>query len=99
MPKATRDNDSTTPKKRTRKATSDDREWYSSGERKWHSGGAPVDDVARNCSCELRPRPIVEEKIRARAYELYLQRGGYGWFSGAGLVRAMEEICGQQHTA
>ena len=35
---------------------------------------------------EVKAAPAVEEKIRARAYELYSQRGSKWWIAGAGLA-------------
>jgi len=46
-----------------------------------------------------RSSPILEEKIRTRAYELYLQRGGTGGSPEQDWLRAKEEICGQQSIA
>jgi len=43
--------------------------------------------------------PVLEEKIRTRAYELYLQRGGTGGSPEQDWLRAKEEICGQQSIA
>jgi hypothetical protein len=43
--------------------------------------------------------PVVEEKIRTRAYELYLQRDGTGGSPEQDWLRAKEEICGQQSNA
>jgi hypothetical protein len=39
--------------------------------------------------------PVLEEKIRTRAYELYLQRGGMGGSPEQDWLRAKEEVCGQ----
>jgi hypothetical protein len=41
----------------------------------------------------------VDEQIRARAYELYLQRGENGGSPEQDWLRAVEEIRGQQRTA
>lgn len=46
-----------------------------------------------------QPSPALEEKIRTRAYELYLQRGGTGGSPEQDWLRAKEEICGQQSIA
>ena len=41
----------------------------------------------------------VEEQIRARAYELYLQRNGNGGSAVQDWLRAQEEIRGRQNVA
>ncbi len=41
----------------------------------------------------------LEEQIRARAYELYLQRGGRGGSPEQDWLQAKQEICGQQQVA
>jgi hypothetical protein len=43
--------------------------------------------------------PAAEELIRARAYELYLQRGGPGGSPEQDWLQAVQEICGQQQVA
>jgi hypothetical protein len=43
--------------------------------------------------------PAAEELIRARAYELYLQRGGRGGSPEQDWLQAVQEICGQQQVA
>ena len=47
----------------------------------------------------VQSSPVLEEKIRTRAYELYLQRGGIGGSPEQDWLRAKEEICGQQSIA
>ena len=96
MPKAPRDTESTTPKKRTRKATSDG----GNGTHPEQGNGtqvAPVLASPENASVTVAS-PNVEEKIRVRAYEIYLQRGGNGGSPEQDWLRAVEEICGQQQS-
>lgn len=89
MPKATRANDGTTPKKRTRKAIPE-----------VGNGTQPAQTLTTSpeFAHESQPSPVMEEKIRTRAYELYLQRGGKGGSPEQDWLQAKEEICGQQHT-
>jgi Protein of unknown function (DUF2934) len=98
MPKATRANDGTTPKKRSRKTTPE----VGNGTQP-ESGNAlqaaqPV-TTPPEFAHESHTSPVVEAKVRARAYELYLQRGGRGGSPEQDWLRAKEEICGQQRTA
>ncbi len=90
MPKATRANDSATPKKRSRKA-------------KPEAGNGTQVVGPVTTSPELaqgsHPSPVVEEKIRTRAYELYLQRGGTGGSPEQDWMQAKSEICGEQPSA
>ena len=90
MPKATRANDSATPKKRSRKAKPE------SG-----NGTQVLDPVTT--SPELaqgsQASPVIEEKIRVRAYELYLQRGGRGGSPEQDWLQAISDICGEQPSA
>jgi hypothetical protein len=98
MPKAPRDKDNTTPKKRTRKATSNG----GNGVHPEHANGSEIAQTVvmspENAS-EVVASPAVEEKIRARAYELYLQRGANGGSPEQDWLRAVEEIRGQQRSA
>ena len=89
MPKETRANDSATPKKRTRKAKPE------------NGTGTQVGPVTTSpeFAQESQPLPVVEEKIRRRAYELYLQRGGTGGSPEQDWLQAKEEICGEQRIA
>ena len=80
MAKATRAADGTTPKKRATKAKS-----------------APVNGTevveAVTASAQVHPtKASIEEKIRARAYELFLQRGGYGGSPEQDWLQAVAEI-------
>jgi len=90
MPKVTRANDSAAPKKRTRKAKPEN----------WN-GTEVVGTVTT--SPELaqgsQAAPAIEEKIRVRAYEIYLQRGGNGGSPEQDWLRAKSEICGEQPVA
>jgi hypothetical protein len=98
MPKAPRDKDNTTPKKRTRKATSNG----GNGVHPENGNGSEIAQIVvtspENAS-EVVASTAVEEKIRARAYELYLQRGTSGGSPEQDWLRAVEEICGQQRSA
>jgi hypothetical protein len=99
MPKATRANDGTTPKKRSRKTTPE----VGNGTQPENGNGTQVAQPVTTTSPEFahasHVSPVVEEKVRARAYELYLQRGGKGGSPEQDWLRAKEEICGQQRTA
>ncbi len=90
MPKATRANDSATPKKRSRKAKPE------------NGNGTQVEAATTSpeFAHESQVSPVVaEEKIRMRAYELYLQRGGTGGSPEQDWLQAKEEICGEQRIA
>jgi Protein of unknown function (DUF2934) len=84
MPKATRANDSATPKKRSRKAKTEN-----------GNGTQAVGPVTTSpeFAQESQGSPV-EEKIRARAYELYLQRGGRGGSPEQDWFQAQKEVCG-----
>ncbi len=93
MPKVPRDQEGATPKKRSRKTTP------KSGNGVHASNGngavtAPV-TASPETAGEQRVSTNVEERIRARAYELYLQRGGHGGSPEQDWLRAQEEICGR----
>jgi hypothetical protein len=95
MPKAPQDKESTTPKKRTRKASST----AGNGVHSENGNGTEVVQAAVASSeptGEAVVSPSLEEKIRVRAYELYLQRGGNGGSPEHDWLRAVEEICGEQ---
>jgi len=89
MPKVTRANDSATPKKRSRKAKPE------------NGNGTQVEPVTTSpeFAYESQFSPVVEEKIRLRAYELYLQRGGRGGSPEQDWLQAQNEICGEQRIA
>jgi hypothetical protein len=100
MSKAPRDKDSATPKKRTRKAAA------TSGNGNHAANGNGNDAV--ETSVIMAPESVsekqlspssIEEQIRERAYELYLQRGGHGGSPEQDWLRAKEEICGRQNVA
>ena len=93
MPKAPRDNDSATPRKASRKTTSEGRQ------------GAHVEmetalsaqsvTVSPEVAHESTGASSIEEQIRQRAYELYQQRHGHGGSPEQDWIRAKEEICGR----
>jgi Protein of unknown function (DUF2934) len=96
MPKAPRDKDSATPKKRTRKAAPE----AGNGVHAANGNGATasvtaVPEVSNGASVS----PSLEEQIRARAYQIYLERGGDGGSPEQDWLRAKEEICGRATTA
>jgi len=84
MAKATRATDSTTPKKRTTKAKP------ATG-----NGTEVVEMVAAAPVQQTKSSHSIEEKIRARAYELFLQRGGHGGSPEQDWLQAVAEIHGQ----
>lgn len=95
MAKAPRATDSTTPKKRTRKAA------VTAEPTNGTNGHSTEVAETVTASPEFSGRdaqimPILEEKIRARAYELYLQRHGQHGSPEQDWLRAVEEICGQR---
>jgi hypothetical protein len=85
MPKAPRATDSTTPKKRTRKAKVEP------------ENSTEVVEVATQTASaqEVESKPNLEEKIRVRAYELYLQRKGRGGSPEQDWLQAVAEIYSQ----
>ena len=92
MPRAPRDKETTTPKKRTRKAAG------SNGNGIHADGNGAVETsitLSPAGATETQASPSVEERIRARAYELYLERGGNGGSPLQDWLRAKQEICGQ----
>lgn len=96
MPKAPRDKDSATPKKRTRKAAPE----AGNGVHAANGNGATASGIAApEVSSQISVSISVEERIRARAYELYLERGGNGGSPEQDWLRAKEEICGRSATA
>jgi hypothetical protein len=98
MPKAPGANDGKTPKKRIRKTAPVTGNGI-------HPEVEAVAQVAepKATSPELTQKsqaaPVPEEKVRARAYELYLQRGGQGGSPEQDWLQALREISGQQRTA
>jgi hypothetical protein len=85
MAKATKASDSTTPKKRTPKSKS-----------AAENGTEVVETVAAAPVQQIKSSShSIEEKIRARAYELFLQRGGHGGSPEQDWLRAVAEIHSQ----
>jgi hypothetical protein len=85
MAKATRATDSTTPKKRTTKAKA------------VVENGTKVvaSEKTRALAHETKSSTVIEEKIRVRAYELFLQRRGHGGSPEQDWLQAVEEIHSQ----
>jgi hypothetical protein len=100
MPKAPRDKEVATPKKRTRKT---DAPTNGNGIHADNGNGAVAmmssSSAAPEATHETRVAPSLEEQIRLRAYHLYLQRGGRGGSPEQDWLRAKEEICGQERIA
>jgi len=101
MPKAPRDTDSATPKKRTRKATPKAGNGVEAangnGVHTENGNGVQAESAVKSpeIASETLASPSLEEKIRERAYEMYLRRGGHGGSPEQDWLRAKEEICGQ----
>lgn len=105
MPKAPRDKESAAPKKKARKGVSAS----SNGAHAENGNGAATAPATVPTETAVAPQvssvqateaaPNIEEQIRQRAYELYLQRGGHGGSPEQDWLRAVEEIRGQQRTA
>jgi Protein of unknown function (DUF2934) len=105
MPKAPRDNGSATPKKTTksRKATPAKANGVHAESGNGNGNGNSVAAAPVTLSKEVIATSVaplgVEEQIRARAYELYLQRGNNGGSPEQDWLRAVEEIRGRQQSA
>lgn len=97
MPKAPRENDSATPKKRARKTASPAGNGAHAD--KGNSASAQSVTASPEVAHETRVASSVEEQIRQRAYELYLQRNGHGGSPEQDWIRAKEEICGRGEAA
>lgn len=112
MPKAPRDKASATPKKSARKSaaiteTVVPAEVSTAAE--GHNGNGVHSDNGKVAAVPAVPSPAVaveqhtnttlEERIRARAFELYLERGGNGGSPEQDWLRAKEEISGRQSIA
>lgn len=96
MPKPPRDKDSATPKKRTRKAAPE----AGNGVHAANGNGATASvTAAPKVPSGISVSSNLEERIRARAYELYLERGDNGGSPEQDWLRAKEEICGRATTA
>ncbi len=102
MPKAPRDKASAAPKKRTRKATTTEMVAADNGNGNGNGAvAAPVTVSTEIMEVVTKGQPLsnLEEQIRARAYEIYLQRGENGGSPEQDWMRAVEEICGRQRIA
>jgi hypothetical protein len=96
MPKAPRDKDSATPKKRTRKAAP----VAGNGAHAANGNGATASVTTAPIVSSATPGSLgLEEQIRARAYELYLERGDNGGSPEQDWLRAQQEISGRTPTA
>ena len=82
MPRVPKATDSTTPKKRVRKPKAE------------AADGTKVLEQATPKSAPPREVPL-EEQIRIRAYEIYLQRGGDGGTPEQDWFQAVAEVHGQ----
>jgi hypothetical protein len=100
MPRAPRDkeNPTPTPKKRTRKAAA---ATNGNGTHAENGNGAVAASVtaASEAGHEKHVAPSLEEQIRLRAYQIYLQRGGHGGSPEKDWLQAKQEICGQHSVA
>jgi hypothetical protein len=84
MAKAPRATDGTAPKKRTPKAKLEA-----------EAGNKVVKSVSEPATTqEVVAKPNLEEKIRVRAYELYLQRRGQGGSPEQDWLQAVSEVYG-----
>ncbi|MDR3747340.1 MAG: DUF2934 domain-containing protein [Acidobacteriota bacterium] len=91
MPKAPRATDaSSAPKKRSRKANSENGNGLQAKQPK---------SKAPEIVVESPPPLSLEERIRVRAYELYLQRNGIGGSPEQDWLQALHEISAQQRSA
>ena len=81
--------ESAAPEKRTRKAKPE------------NGNSAQVERVTTSLAiaAESQVGPMVEQRIRTRAYELYLQRGGRGGSPEQDWFQAQKEICGKSRIA
>ncbi len=55
--------------------------------------------VSTEVSTQSQGQSNLEEQIRRRAYEIYLERGENGGSPEQDWLRAVEEVCGRQRTA
>ncbi len=102
MPRAPRDMESTTPKKRSRKAAP--KNGNGNGVHAGNGNGAVEtavipEVVSQAVTGATQMSPNLDEQIRLRAYELYVQRGGNGGSPLQDWLKAKEEICGRQEVA
>lgn len=86
MPKATKSSDSATTKKRSRKTSPENGNGIQAAE--------PV-TTSSGFANETQSSRVLEEKIRARAYELYVLRGGSGGSPEQDWLQAQQEVRGQ----
>lgn len=94
MPKAPRDSkEGATPKKRTRKITPQPE----NGVHADNGNGAGTQSVSLSPQAAAGNHGSfsVEEQIRMRAYQLYLERNGHGGSPEQDWLQAQEEICGR----
>jgi hypothetical protein len=98
MPRAPRDKENATPKKRARKTAAPTNGNAVHAE---NGNGAVEKSVtaAPEATHHTQFVPNLEEQIRERAYHLYLQRGGKGGSPEQDWLRAKDEICGRQSVA
>ena len=89
MAKETRATDSTTPKKRTRKAKT---EGDGTNVVEMVATPAIANEKAVVAVENILGAAVVEEKIRRRAYEIYLHRGGKGGSPEQDWFQAQREI-------
>jgi hypothetical protein len=97
MAKAPRDKENAAPKKTTKSRKVTPTNGNGNGVHAENGNGAVAIPVAVSTEIlsETQLTPSVEEKIRARAYELYLKRGDNGGSPEQDWLRAVEEVCGQ----
>ncbi len=109
MPNTPKATDGETPKKRTRKTASapEDSTKVVKSVKKVAAKPAKTKEVkevvaapaAQEAKPEIKREVLVmqslEEKVRARAYELYLRRGGMGGSPEQDWLQAMQEVYGE----
>jgi len=92
MPKAPRDNkEGATPRKRTRKVTPQPENGIHADN--GHGAGAQSVAVSAEPANGAHVSFTVEEQIRLRAYQLYLERNGHGGSPEQDWFQAQQEIC------
>src|SRR5215471_1911635 len=98
MPKAPRDKENVTPKKRTtaRKAAAAPANGNGVHAEKGNGVAVVLETVSTEVSAPSQLQPSLDEQIRQRAYEIYLERGGHGGSPEQDWLRAVEEISGRQ---
>jgi len=90
MAKEPRVTDSTTPKTRTRKPATEPE-----NSTKVAKGAKTAARPKQEVDIRVVASPSLEEKVRIRAYELYLQRGGNGGSPEQDWFQAVREVHGQ----